>query len=101
MSALAGINITSRSDETDWYDGPALMEYLENVPVGDKRRNASFRMPVQWVNRPNLDFRGFSGQIAGGEIRPGDRVKSIPSGTESTVDRIVTYDGDLEMAHAG
>jgi bifunctional enzyme CysN/CysC len=101
MSALAGVNITSRSDETDWYDGPALMEYLENVPVGDKRRSAPFRMPVQWVNRPNLDFRGFSGQIASGTVRPGDRVKSMPSGKQSTIDRIVTADGDLQEAVAG
>jgi bifunctional enzyme CysN/CysC len=101
MSALAGVNITSRSDETDWYDGPALMEYLETVPVGDKRRNASFRMPVQWVNRPNLDFRGFSGQIASGTVKPGDRVKSMPSGKQSTIARIVTADGDLPEAVAG
>jgi bifunctional enzyme CysN/CysC len=101
MSALAGINITSRSDETSWYEGPALMEYLENVPVGDRRRNAAFRMPVQWVNRPNLDFRGFSGQIASGTIRPGDKVKSMPSGKQSTIARIVTADGDLPEAIAG
>ena len=101
MSALAGINITSRSDETGWYGGPALMEYLENVPVGDRRRNAAFRMPVQWVNRPNLDFRGFSGQIASGTIRPGDKVKSMPSGKQSTIARIVTADGDLPEAIAG
>jgi bifunctional enzyme CysN/CysC len=101
MSALAGINITSRSDETGWYEGPALMEYLENVPVGDRRRNAAFRMPVQWVNRPNLDFRGFSGQIASGTIRPGDQVKSMPSGKQSTIARIVTADGDLPEAIAG
>jgi len=101
MSALAGINITSRSDETGWYEGPALMEYLENVPVGDRRRNAAFRMPVQWVNRPNLDFRGFSGQIASGTIRPGDKVKSMPSGKQSTIARIVTADGDLPEAIAG
>lgn len=101
MSALAGVNITNRSDETDWYEGPALMEYLENVPVGDRRLNASFRMPVQWVNRPNLDFRGFSGQIASGTVKPGDRVKSMPSGKQSTIDRIVTADGDLQEAIAG
>ena len=101
MSALAGVNITSRSDETDWYDGPALMEYLENVPVGDRRLHSPFRMPVQWVNRPNLDFRGFSGQIAAGSIKPGDRVKSMPSGKQSTIDRIVTSDGDLDEAIAG
>ncbi len=101
MSALAGVNITSRSDETAWYEGPALMEYLENVPVGDRRLSASFRMPVQWVNRPNLDFRGFSGQIASGTVKPGDRVKSMPSGKQSTIARIVTADGDLPEAVAG
>jgi len=101
VSALKGDNITSAGENQPWYDGPTLLEHLEVIPVGDRARENDFRMPVQWVNRPNLDFRGFAGQIAGGEIRPGDRVKSIPSGTVSTVDRIVTYDGDLEMAHAG
>ena len=101
MSALEGVNITSKSNETDWYDGPSLMDYLETVPVGDRRLNTPFRMPVQWVNRPNLDFRGFSGQIAAGSIQPGDRVKSMPSGKQSTVQRIVTATGDLEQAIAG
>ena len=101
MSALAGVNITARSAETDWYEGPSLMEYLETVPVGDRRRQAPFRMPVQWVNRPNLDFRGFSGQIAAGTVKPGDRVKSMPSGKASTIARIVTADGDLAEAVAG
>jgi len=101
MSALAGINITERSAETDWYDGPSLMEYLETVPIGDKRLGAPFRMPVQWVNRPNLDFRGFSGQIAAGTVRPGDRVKTLPSGRQSTIARIVTAGGDLDEAVAG
>nr|WP_321440152.1 sulfate adenylyltransferase subunit CysN [uncultured Hyphomonas sp.] len=101
MSALAGANITSHSDVTDWYEGPTLMEYLENVPVGDRRLNAAFRMPVQWVNRPNLDFRGFSGQIASGTVKPGDRVKSMPSGKQTTIERIVTADGDLAEAIAG
>jgi len=101
MSALAGVNITSRSDETGWYDGPNLLEYLESVPVGDRRQNAAFRMPVQWVNRPNLDFRGFSGLIASGTVKPGDRVKSMPSGKQSTITRIVTANGDLPAAIAG
>ncbi|MEZ6011319.1 MAG: sulfate adenylyltransferase subunit CysN [Hyphomonas sp.] len=101
MSALAGVNITSRSDETGWYDGPSLIEYLESVPVGDRRQNAAFRMPVQWVNRPNLDFRGFSGLIASGTVKPGDRVKSMPSGKQSTITRIVTANGDLPAAIAG
>ncbi|MEQ9434699.1 sulfate adenylyltransferase subunit CysN [Hyphomonas sp.] len=101
MSALAGINITERSNETDWYDGPSLMEYLETVPIGDKRLEAPFRMPVQWVNRPNLDFRGFSGQIAAGTVKPGDRIKTLPSGRQSTITRIVTAGGDLDEAVAG
>jgi len=101
VSALRGDNITEAGPNTPWYSGPTLMEYLETIPVGDQAIQESFRMPVQWVNRPNLDFRGFSGQVASGQIKPGDRVKSIPSGTESTVARIVTHDGDLELAHAG
>lgn len=101
MSALVGDNITDKSDNTPWYTGPTLMEYLEEVPIGDKRLTAPFRMPIQWVNRPNLDFRGFSGQIASGRIRPGDKLKTLPSGKESTVERIVTYTGDLDEAIAG
>ncbi len=101
MSALAGDNITDRSTNTPWYTGPSLMDYLETVPVGDTRASLPFRMPVQWVNRPNLDFRGFSGQIASGTIRPGDKIKTLPSARQTTVSRIVTQDGDLELATAG
>jgi len=101
MSALAGDNITSSSERTPWYSGPSLMEYLETVPVDDARLSAPFRMPVQWVNRPNLDFRGFSGQIASGSIKPGDRIKTLPSAKETTVERIVAYGGDLDEAVAG
>ena len=102
MSALKGDNITSRSEATPWYTGPALMPYLETVQVDDERRAAGpFRMPVQWVNRPDLDFRGFAGQIAGGQVRPGDAVRISPSGKTTTVARIVTFDGDLEVATAG
>ncbi|MEO0714377.1 MAG: sulfate adenylyltransferase subunit CysN [Pseudomonadota bacterium] len=101
MSALEGSNITSPSDATPWYDGPALIEYLDTVPIGDARADAPFRMPIQWVNRPNLDFRGFSGQIVSGQIRPGDSVKSLPSARESTVARLVTMDGDLDRAGPG
>ncbi|MDJ0919698.1 MAG: sulfate adenylyltransferase subunit CysN [Henriciella sp.] len=101
MSALAGDNITSNSANTPWYSGPALMEYLETVPVGDERMAAPFRMPVQWVNRPNLDFRGFSGQIASGTIKPGDRIKTLPSAKETTVERVVVHGGDLKEAVAG
>ena len=101
MSALAGDNITSNSDNMAWYEGPPLMEYLETVPVDDERVNAPFRMPVQWVNRPNLDFRGFSGQIASGRIKPGDKVKTLPSAKETTIERIVVHGGDLKEAIAG
>jgi bifunctional enzyme CysN/CysC len=101
MSALKGDNITERSAASPWYDGPALMTWLEEAPVEDAVREAPFRMPVQWVNRPNLDFRGFSGLIASGVVRPGDKVKALPSGRESTVERIVTFRGDLPEAVAG
>ncbi|MEL6661748.1 MAG: sulfate adenylyltransferase subunit CysN [Pseudomonadota bacterium] len=101
MSALAGDNITDAIGNTPWYSGPSLMAYLENVPVDDARVRAPFRMPVQWVNRPNLDFRGFSGKIASGTVRLGDRVKSLPSAKESRIERIVTMSGDLDEAIAG
>ncbi|MCR9080115.1 MAG: sulfate adenylyltransferase subunit CysN [Hyphomonadaceae bacterium] len=101
MSALEGSNITGASDKTPWYNGPSLMEYLETVPVDDARISAPFRMPVQWVNRPNLDFRGFSGQIASGTIKPGDRVKTLPSAKETTIERVVVHGGDLDEAVAG
>ena len=101
VSALEGDNITKSSARTAWYGGPTLMGHLETVDVTDASAKATFRMPVQWVNRPNLDFRGFSGQIVSGTIRPGDPVRALPSGRQSTVDRIVTFDGDLESAEAG
>ncbi|MEM7327406.1 MAG: sulfate adenylyltransferase subunit CysN [Pseudomonadota bacterium] len=101
MSALAGDNITETSDNMPWYQGPPLMEYLETVPVDDQRISAPFRMPVQWVNRPNLDFRGFSGQIASGSIKPGDRVKTMPSAKETTIERVVVHGGDLKQGIAG
>jgi len=101
VSALKGDNILDASANMPWYSGPTLMKHLEDVPVGDARQAADFRLPVQWVNRPNLDFRGFSGTIASGTVRVGDRVKSLPSAVESTVKSIVTYDGELDMAVAG
>ncbi len=101
LSALKGDNVVESSGNTGWYDGPALMEFLETVEVDDDRVSAPLRMPVQWVNRPNLDFRGFSGQIVGGSVRPGDSVRILPAGTTSTVARIVTMDGDLDEAVTG
>jgi bifunctional enzyme CysN/CysC len=107
ISGLAGDNITSKSDKTPWYDGPALLPHLESVGLAeDAAQKAPFTLPVQWVNRPNLDFRGFSGRIAGGVVAPGDKVRIVPSGKTSTVKEIVTMasDGsrqDLAKAVAG
>ena len=101
MSAYVGDNLTEPSPKTPWYQGPTLIDHLETVEIEDELRSAPFRMPVQWVNRPDLDFRGFSGQIVGGVVRPGERVRVLPSGKESTIDRIVTMDGDLDEAVAG
>ncbi|WP_394269790.1 sulfate adenylyltransferase subunit CysN [Qipengyuania sp.] len=102
ISGLAGDNITTQSDNTPWYGGPTLMEHLEAVEVGsDANLDRPFTMPVQWVNRPNLDFRGFAGLVATGTIRPGDAVRSLPSGKTSTVASISTMDGDLASAEAG
>ncbi|QYJ06882.1 sulfate adenylyltransferase subunit CysN [Qipengyuania flava] len=102
MSGLAGDNITTRSDNTGWYDGPVLIDHLETMEVNNTASQAKpFRMPVQWVNRPNLDFRGFSGQIATGTVKPGDELRSLPSGKTSKVKSIVTMDGELDDAVAG
>ncbi|MGE5953071.1 MAG: sulfate adenylyltransferase subunit CysN [Qipengyuania vulgaris] len=102
ISGLAGDNITSKSENTGWYDGPTLMEHLEAVEVrSDANLAKPFRMPVQWVNRPNLDFRGFSGLISTGSVKPGDKIRSLPSGKTSTVKSVVTMDGDLEQGIAG
>lgn len=102
MSALKGDNITSLSDNTPWYHGETLMGFLENVQVEDTDMESGvFRMPVQWVNRPNLDFRGYSGMIARGSVKPGDLIRVLPSGRESRVTRIVTSDGDLTQAISG
>ena len=98
MSALEGVNITKKSAETPWHNGAALLPYLESVKVGASLADKPFRLPVQWVNRPNLDFRGFSGTIASGVVRPGDDIVVLPSAKRSKVSRIVTMDGDLEEA---
>ncbi len=102
VSALRGDNVIKRSPRTPWYEGPTLLEYLENVEVDqDRQQTEPFRLPVQWVNRPDADFRGFAGMIVSGSVAPADRVLIAPSSRESEVARIVTYDGDLERAVAG
>jgi len=101
VSALKGDNIIARSAQMPWYHGQTLMAHLETVPVDDDLAERAFRMPVQWVNRPDQNFRGFSGTIASGTVRPGDAIKVLPSGKSSTVDRVVTYDGDLAAGVAG
>lgn len=100
VSALKGDNITEPSTTMTWYTGPTLIGHLEEVDVESGTQSKPFRLPVQWVNRPDLDFRGFSGRIASGTVMPGDAVKVLPSGKSSTVARVVTMDGDLSEAVA-
>ncbi|MGB9081427.1 MAG: sulfate adenylyltransferase subunit CysN [Desulfuromonadaceae bacterium] len=101
LSALNGDNMIEASTNTPWYKGPTLMEYLETVRLEGDNRHQPFRLPVQWVNRPHLDFRGFCGTIAAGTIRPGDELRVAASGRTSRVTRIVTMNGDLPEATAG
>jgi bifunctional enzyme CysN/CysC len=101
ISALKGDNVTATSGRMPWYRGPTLMGYLESVEVQRAEQAGPLRVVVQWVNRPNADFRGFSGRIVGGSVRPGDRVRVLPSGAESAVARVVTMDRDLDVAVAG
>jgi bifunctional enzyme CysN/CysC len=101
ISARYGDNVTSRSERMRWYEGPTLLEYLESVEVQQAAEDKPFRFPVQWVNRPELDFRGFAGTIASGRVRVGDRLVAASSGKDATVARLVTYDGDLSEARAG
>jgi len=102
MSGLKGDNVIAWSSNTPWYSGPSLLAHLENVEVDNAAEQARpFRMPVQWVNRPHPDFRGFAGLIASGTVRVGDAVRIVPSGKTSTVKAITTYDGDLDEAVAG
>ncbi|HEX5806485.1 MAG TPA: sulfate adenylyltransferase subunit CysN [Macromonas sp.] len=102
MSAFKGDNITEPSENTPWYHGTTLMGYLETVQIDEERlQKTPFRLPVQWVNRPNLDFRGFAGTIASGIVKAGDPIRVSPSGRTSSIARIVTADGDLEHAVAG
>ncbi len=102
ISGFIGDNITSKSVNTPWYDGNPLIEHLETVELDVTTDQAKpFRLPIQWVNRPDLDFRGFAGQIVSGTVRLGDPVRVLPSGKTSTVERIVTFDGDLPEGVAG
>ena len=102
LSALRGDNMVGRSERMPWYAGPTLMELLETAEVDETRLQAEpLRLPVQWVNRPNLDFRGFCGMLASGSVRPGDRIRVQPSGRESRVARIVALEGDRAQAVAG
>lgn len=100
VSALEGDNVVTRSERTPWYQGPSLLEHLESVPAAVQSPQSGFRLPVQYVIRPNQDFRGFAGQIASGTIRVGDPVRLLPSGNISKVKAITTFDGDLEEASA-
>jgi bifunctional enzyme CysN/CysC len=101
ISGLKGDNITTTSDAMPWYSGPTLIDHLEAVEVRAEDEARAFRLPVQWVNRPNLDFRGFAGLIASGAVAPGDGVRVLPSGKTTTITRVVTLDGDLETGVAG
>jgi bifunctional enzyme CysN/CysC len=101
ISALTGDNVTSPSSRMSWYEGPTLLGYLEEVETAAADPTEPFRMPVQWMNRPDQHFRGASGMVVRGSVRPGDRVQVLPAGNESAVARVVTADGDLEEAVAG
>ena len=101
LSALEGDNVASQSASMPWYSGPTLLEVLETVEIQRIVDTQPMRFPVQYVNRPNLDFRGYAGTLASGSVKVGQRVKVLPSGVESSVARIVTFDGDLQEAHAG
>ena len=98
LSALDGDNVVEKSDRTPWYEGPSLLDFLETVPIDQDRNFEDFRYPVQYVLRPNLDFRGFCGKVASGIVRKGDTVMALPSGKKSHIKSIVTYDGELEYA---
>jgi len=101
VSARYGDNVTTPGDRTPWYNGASLLDHLETIDVETESADQPFRMPVQWVNRPNLDFRGFSGTIVSGRVAPGDRIAVAKSGRATRVNRIVTADGELAQASAG
>ncbi len=100
ISALAGDNVVTSGARTPWYEGPTVLGYLENVPIAQDGNLKDFRFPVQYVLRPNLDYRGFAGQIACGVVRKGDTVMVLPSGKVTTIKAIDTYQGELEQAFA-
>jgi len=101
LSALEGDNVATPGENMSWYTGPTLLDVLETVNIINIREQQPMRFPVQYVNRPNLDFRGYAGTLASGSVRVGQKIKVLPSGVESTVARIVTFDGDLQEAWAG
>jgi sulfate adenylyltransferase subunit 1 len=101
LSALEGDNVVEASPKMSWFEGKPLLDILESVDVDQEKEVGEFRFPIQYVNRPNLDFRGFAGTIASGNVSVGDQVTALPSGKSSKVARIVTFDGDLETAHSG
>lgn len=101
LSALDGDNVAVQSAQMPWYSGPTLLQILETVEVISQRQHQPLRFPVQYVNRPNLDFRGYAGTLSAGVVHVGQRVKVLPSGVESTVARIVTFDGDRQQAIPG
>ncbi len=101
ISALRGDNVVNASTRMPWYEGPTLMQLLDTVKISKDQVLNAFRLPVQYVNRPNLDFRGFCGTVASGEVHPGDEIMALPSGKRSTVKAVVTADGDLPRAFTG
>ncbi len=101
LSALTGGNIVDKSPHTPWYDGPTLLNYLETVDASSSPTEEAFRMPIQIVNRPNLDFRGFCGRVASGEVKPGDRILVLPSGKETRVKEIIAWEGTKQQARSG
>lgn len=101
ISALDGDNVVNRSERAPWYQGQTLMEIFETVPIAGDKNYSDFRFPVQYVNRPNLDFRGFCGNVASGVVKVGDEIRVLPSGKTSYVKSIVTYDGELQEAFTG
>ncbi len=101
LSALTGDNIVERTGDTPWYTGPSLLELLETIQVTPAAIDMPLRFPVQYVNRPDLDFRGYAGTVAGGTLTAGQAIKALPSGRTSHIDRIVTFDGDLSEAQVG